>query len=109
MELQRRGHEPTRSAGCLGGYTGRCPGGLTPARAEGCGPMAVEDARSYAELQRENARLQRELAEALEQQTATSEILRVISSSPTNLQPVLDAVVENAARACGAGQAGQCS
>ncbi len=51
-------------------------------------------AASYAELQRD-------LTEAVEQQTATSEILRVISSFPTELRPVLDVVAENAARVCG--------
>src|SRR5216684_2352811 len=57
---------------------------------------------SYADLQREVEHLAGALSEAREQQTATSEILHVISSSPTNVQPVLDAVAENAARLCGA-------
>src|SRR5262249_61813527 len=48
----------------------------------------------------ENVRLFQELKESLEQQTATSEILGVIASSPTNIQPVLDVVAENAARLC---------
>ena len=53
----------------------------------------------------ENVRLFNELKESLEQQTATSEILGVIASSPTDIQPVLNVVAENAARLCGASEA----
>jgi GAF domain-containing protein len=53
----------------------------------------------------ENVRLFQELKEALEQQTATSEILGVIASSPTEIQPVMDTIAENAAKVCGANDA----
>jgi GAF domain-containing protein/CheY-like chemotaxis protein len=58
--------------------------------------IAIENVRLFDEVQART----RELSESLEQQTATSEVLRVISSSPGDLQPVFEAILTNATRIC---------
>ena len=58
--------------------------------------IAIENVRLFKELEDRN----RQITEALEQQTATSEVLQVISSSPTDVRPVFDAIVQSATKLC---------
>jgi two-component system NtrC family sensor kinase len=63
--------------------------------------IAIENVRLFTELQTRNEAL----ASSLDQQTATSNILRAISRSPTDLDPVFETIVETAARLLGANRA----
>ncbi|HZO27912.1 MAG TPA: GAF domain-containing protein [Chloroflexota bacterium] len=65
--------------------------------------IAIENARLFSELEQRNAELQesnRQVSEALDQQTALAEVMRAIAASPTRLAPVLAAVTRSAGRLC---------
>jgi len=67
--------------------------------------IALENVRLFTELQEKNRALTQahaQVTETLEQQTATSDVLRVISRSPTDVQPVFDTIIRNAVQLCGA-------
>src|SRR5262245_8011836 len=101
---------PTRLPGSFGMKCPRCQHAnrLKAKVCRKCGSrlrVVRSSAPTQADLTFEVEQLRRALSEALGQQTATSEILSIIRSSPSNLQPALDTVAERAARLCGANDA----
>jgi signal transduction histidine kinase/HAMP domain-containing protein len=101
MRILRRGVERI-ATGDLGYRLNLKTGDEIEVLADEFNRMTAQLQESYANLEHKVEDRTRELTESLEQQTATSEILGVIASSPTDVQPVLDVVAERAARLCDA-------